>query len=65
MEQEGARTPVYYTRLPAVHCCFTTMYASRSWAAHVDGRWVSVFRVYNCILIVSHFVYRLPSETGM
>ena len=55
LSAKEARTSVYYTRLQPVHCCFTVMYASRSWAAHVDGRWVS-------LSFVSIIAYRSSSN---
>lgn len=41
--------------LEAVYRCFTIMYASRSWTAHVDGRWVS-------LTFVSINAYRSSSD---
>lgn len=61
---------MYYTRLPAVHCCFTTYHVYHGSIAELYGtcrraRGISVICVYNCILIVSCSLYRFPSETGM
>lgn len=35
-------TSVYYTRLPSCTSLLHYMYASRSWTARVEGRWVSL-----------------------
>jgi hypothetical protein len=49
---------MYYSRFPAVHCCFTSHHVRVVCMAELEGTCrralgISVIRVYNCISIIS------------